>query len=531
MGGDFCFCKADYYSNGFFGLGAGYSLPSRCVDVTYSCLKEDFTEDLAIVFRDAFKTNTNVKTLALDTCYIDDHVVSLLFDGLAQNTVITGAYFHNNAITSTGANSIADALKQNSAIQTLDLRNNFLGDSGAKKLAKALKSNTGVTSVDVRDNGISDEGTIALAQALKQSKTLQTVLINHNVLSTEGEAAFNAIQAANDRVTREFECDGAWEAWGQCPCGQQSGNAKASRRWTRTSKNEKKKSCKERFSQEDGDTQEKSCESKPCGEAFLEENENRIKLAKSYKFVDMLGKSTPTCSGLSCKSPPLFPNDDHASRITITGTFFAGDGDSEFLLIGFERADASKEGNTKWLFNTKTGCSIVNQEKKCIPERDYPWHKGKFELIWQPKTGEVHLKANSYHAGVYYLILNLPVGTGLRFSSQQSFGAGPTIKVEETSATHIAKSIQDHLDKGATMAVEDRTRCGTGQAVCGDSCHGTCNGFCLCYPDGYQGVRTFQYGSHCLMSDPYDTCTGTVAETPSEYQPISVTSHVAHAEL
>jgi hypothetical protein len=50
--------------------------------------------------------------------------------------------------------------------------------------------------------------------------------------------------------------------------------------------------------------------------------------------------------------------------------------------------------------------------------------------------------------------------------------------------------VQSHLKKGAAMAVEGQdSRCGAGSARCGDGCSGVCPDFCMCYPNGYTGVR------------------------------------------
>jgi hypothetical protein len=143
------------------------------------------------------------------------------------------------------------------------------------------------------------------------------------------------------------------------------------------------------------------------------------------------------------------------------------------------------------------GCCERKQNggRSCIPASDCPTQD--FQLQWDPAEGTLGLETRD-GSGRYPFFgqdsedLRHPVA----FKVWLSGGARVTgLKIISADLEWV----QSHLKKGAAMAVEGQDpECGPGSARCGDTCGGVCPDFCMCYPNGYTGVRRLPLAPRAL---------------------------------
>ena len=99
----------------------------------------------------SFAQNTNVKTLNLNSCGIDDEFAIALASALKQNKVIGRVFLEGNDISGAGITALFEALAVNSSIEEMKLhkQSKTMHTSEEHKLADILLPNTALTKMGI----------------------------------------------------------------------------------------------------------------------------------------------------------------------------------------------------------------------------------------------------------------------------------------------------------------------------------------------------------------------------------------------
>jgi len=99
----------------------------------------------------SFARNTNVKTLNLNSCGIDDEFAIVLASALKENKVISRVFLEGNAISGAGITALFEALAVNSSIEEMKLhkQSKTMHTSEEHKLADILLPNTVLTKMGI----------------------------------------------------------------------------------------------------------------------------------------------------------------------------------------------------------------------------------------------------------------------------------------------------------------------------------------------------------------------------------------------
>ncbi|KAF9386242.1 hypothetical protein CPB97_003924, partial [Podila verticillata] len=127
-----------------------------------------FAHELPVAL--ASKTSHPVRESAyenLSSTFEQDEVVS----SIMANSILTTLDLWDGTGFN-GAQMVLEAFKTNSTLTTLSLESNSIGDNGAHTLAEALKTNSTLTTLSLGDNSIGFNGAQALSGALKTNSTL-----------------------------------------------------------------------------------------------------------------------------------------------------------------------------------------------------------------------------------------------------------------------------------------------------------------------------------------------------------------------
>lgn len=99
----------------------------------------------------SFATNTNIKTLSLNSCGIDDDFAIVLASALKQNKVIRKVFLEGNAISGVGITALFEALAVNSSIEEMKLhkQSKTMQTSEEHSLADILNPNMVLTKLGI----------------------------------------------------------------------------------------------------------------------------------------------------------------------------------------------------------------------------------------------------------------------------------------------------------------------------------------------------------------------------------------------
>ena len=154
---------------------------------------------------DMLKTNKTITKLDLSRCDIGAEDTKLIVEAIMDNpnSKITTLSLHGNAIGDEGAKDIVATIvgNPNSKITMLYLGGNRIGPDGVKALAQTIKANVTITKLDLGANHIGDDGAKSLAQMLESDKTITTINLRDNRIGNDGAKALAAILKTNTSIT------------------------------------------------------------------------------------------------------------------------------------------------------------------------------------------------------------------------------------------------------------------------------------------------------------------------------------------
>ena len=229
---------------------------------------------------------------------------------------------------------------------------------------------------------------------------------------------------------------------------------------------------------------------------------------------------------LFCETESLGDVINGDDKVVISGNI-DGNGDSDVSLFFRRHNAASAKPQTMYMFHlsncTSTGgddMQTFDWQKQCN-KGTKPFSKD-FAVEINAETGMVTLSSKSSTAVATRIgrirpednMINVTFGVVVNGNKYVS-----GLSIETPTASELNLFVQQHLQNGATLAVESWL-CGTGNAGCGSACFKTCHSVCLCYEDGYvtDSLKRL-FGPLCLMSPG---CTGDSVESPSGYQPSDI---------
>lgn len=221
---------------------------------------------------------------------------------------------------------------------------------------------------------------------------------------------------------------------------------------------------------------------------------SRKELHQVSRFVET---GTNDCENRNqCSTAPIKPS-EFTREIKISGTIR---GDKSQTRVGFQDTNGKN-----WWIKLNGCCELAPSGRdSCIPKSECS--NKDFQIHWDLVDGTVRLEsADGRGAFRFFEAGASALKTGSKFIVEG--GDVVDFLIDSKELAHI----ESHIAKGAKMAHEGSCPSGDG-ARCGDSCWGTCNTYCMCYPNGYTGFSgKFHAGAHCL-----NTCSGTDAEAPAE---------------
>lgn len=139
-----------------------------------------------------------------------------LCDALAADNAVGFLTIQNCQLRDDGAVMLGDMLKLNDRIKTLSVRANALSDSGALTIAQSI--NPSVTELNLQENPLSEDGIQPIAAALKGNKSLYYVRLDAPCEAIDALCADNRHRAAaltqkiKSGVQRELaDYQEAWE--------------------------------------------------------------------------------------------------------------------------------------------------------------------------------------------------------------------------------------------------------------------------------------------------------------------------------
>jgi Ran GTPase-activating protein (RanGAP) involved in mRNA processing and transport len=99
----------------------------------------------------------------------------------------------DNYITSQGISILSEGLSNNTRLESFDLRNNQISDMGVQLLSSAVICSN-IKTLNLESNEITAEGAFYLAQMVKESRTLAELYLSKNHLGDRGaELIANAL--------------------------------------------------------------------------------------------------------------------------------------------------------------------------------------------------------------------------------------------------------------------------------------------------------------------------------------------------
>ncbi len=159
------------------------SLPGNTVLTTLFLTNVPLSSDRVSILAEGIKENSSLRELCFINNGIDCHGASTLADVIrnknnSQSSGIESLTIKLNNVKDNGAIAIAEALGESKTLTYLDLMVNQIGDSGAEHLARAIEINTTLQILSLSNNLINDRGGICIAKSLEKNSTLQKIYFN-----------------------------------------------------------------------------------------------------------------------------------------------------------------------------------------------------------------------------------------------------------------------------------------------------------------------------------------------------------------
>jgi len=155
---------------------------------------------------------------------LSDNFVTILFQNLVSNSVLTRLYLHYGHISALGSVAIGEYLRKNTTLTCLSMSINSIGDEGVKILSHSLSSNSSLLELNLKGNSLSDksgeyfaqlmkdnhtltalwlydnkigDGCITLCTALRDNHSLRTLYLRHNEIGEKGGLAIASLLTVN----------------------------------------------------------------------------------------------------------------------------------------------------------------------------------------------------------------------------------------------------------------------------------------------------------------------------------------------
>lgn len=143
-------------------------------------------DDMKIVVNQAINKQQCI-CLKLIHNQLTSNAISILSQGLINNTQLERLSLWKNPIGDSGVEFLANALSTNRCVlKKLDLSENEITDRGAEYLGQMLRTNTRLTHLTLSQNRITDDGLRYLIDALlNRNQTLQVLSLTQNKLLTD----------------------------------------------------------------------------------------------------------------------------------------------------------------------------------------------------------------------------------------------------------------------------------------------------------------------------------------------------------
>lgn len=123
----------------------------------------------------SFAMNTNVKSIILNSCGIDDEFVINFASSLKRNNTISKIHLEGNEISGVGITALFSALAENSSVEELRLhkQSKTMNTSEEHTLADILRPNTTVTKLGIDLRTKMSEVQLDKKLALNRNKSLK----------------------------------------------------------------------------------------------------------------------------------------------------------------------------------------------------------------------------------------------------------------------------------------------------------------------------------------------------------------------
>ncbi|CAF2157902.1 unnamed protein product [Rotaria magnacalcarata] len=138
--------------------------------------------DMKVIVKYAIIRN-RCKRIRLRNNHFTSHGISILSDGLYNNTTLTSLDLRNNQISDLGVQFLALPIIH-STIEALNLESNYITADGAVYLAQIIQDSRTLTELYLSNNNLGDRGVKYLANALGGDKTNTQEQTNHNISIT-----------------------------------------------------------------------------------------------------------------------------------------------------------------------------------------------------------------------------------------------------------------------------------------------------------------------------------------------------------
>ena len=127
-------------------------------------------------------TNTTLKTLSMEKCFISVTGFTSIIAALQSNTSIAELHIWDTPIVGESMDAIATMLAENTSLETLGLIEADINNKGLKDLCLALSVNKTLRVFNVRNNcGINAIGMRQLRAAIERANTT-LIIVRHGIL-------------------------------------------------------------------------------------------------------------------------------------------------------------------------------------------------------------------------------------------------------------------------------------------------------------------------------------------------------------
>jgi hypothetical protein len=123
----------------------------------------------------------------LDRQYLTDQDILIIVQQAVVNKQCTTLHLSDNRITSEGVSILTEGLHNNTTLEQLSIFNNRVDDKGVDSLARVLAENNSTLKIlNLGWNPITDDGVGYLAEMLKTNRTLSTLFLARTQISDRG---------------------------------------------------------------------------------------------------------------------------------------------------------------------------------------------------------------------------------------------------------------------------------------------------------------------------------------------------------